>query len=235
MNEAVVEHLLALNRAFYGRFAEPFVETRAAPQEGFFKLLDYLPPSERRLLDVGCGDGRFGRFCLEHGLAAEYTGLDFSAEMLRAAESTFRGGTFLQRDLSRPDCLGGLEAFELVSCLATMQHIPGRQNRLRLLEEMAAHLAPDGRIVLSNWQFLESDRQRRKITPWQQVGLEAEQVEDNDYLLTWQRGGQGYRYVAFIDAAETGEMAHKAGLRTVAQFRSDGREGNLNLYTMLAV
>ena len=235
MNEAIVERLLALNRAFYGRFAEPFVETRAAPQEGFFKLLDYLPQSVGHLLDVGCGDGRFGRFSLEHGLAAKYTGLDFSAEMLRAAESMTEGGTFLRRDLSRPACLAGLGAFELISCLATMQHIPGRQNRLRLLQEMAAHLAPEGRIVLSNWQFLESDRQRRKIVDWEKAGLEGGQVETNDYLLTWQRGGKGYRYVAFIDAAETSRLAETAGLRMLAQFRSDGREGNLNLYMVLAV
>jgi SAM-dependent methyltransferase len=142
---------------------------------------------------------------------------------------------FLQRDLSGRDCLAGLGSYELVGCLATMQHIPGRHNRLRLLQEMAAHLAPDGRIVLSNWQFLDSERQRRKITPWQQAGVREADVEPNDFLLTWKRNGRGYRYVAFIDESETAELAKTAGLRCLAQFRSDGREGNLNLYTVLAV
>jgi hypothetical protein len=82
---------------------------------------------------------------------------------------------------------------------------------------------------------LESSRQRRKIVDWSAAGLDAAQVEANDYLLTWQRGGKGYRYVAFIDAAETVEMAKTAGLRSLAQFRSDGREGDLNLYTVLVV
>jgi SAM-dependent methyltransferase len=235
MDDGVVDHLLALNRDFYRQFAEPFVETRATPQEGFFKLVDCLPQSRGHLLDVGCGDGRFGRFSLEHGLAGQYTGVDFSAEMLDAARSLTEVGQFLRRDLSRPDCLAGLESHELISCLATMQHIPGRQNRLQLLQEMAAHLAPDGRIVLSNWQFLDSDRQRRKITPWQQAGLHEGDVEQHDFLLTWKRNGRGYRYVAFIDDGETAELAKTAGLRCLAQFRSDGREGNLNLYTVLAV
>jgi hypothetical protein len=155
--------------------------------------------------------------------------------MLDVARSLTEVGQFFRRDLSRPDCLAGLESHELVSCLATMQHIPGRHNRLQLLQEMAAHLAPDGRIVLSNWQFLDSDRQRRKITPWQQAGLHEGDVEQNDFLLTWKRNGRGYRYVAFIDDGETAELAKTAGLRCLAQFRSDGREGNLNLYTVLAV
>ncbi|MFZ0544447.1 MAG: methyltransferase domain-containing protein [Candidatus Promineifilaceae bacterium] len=235
MDGAVVERLLDLNQAFYGRFATPFVETRAAPQEGFFKLLDYLPQSAGHLLDVGCGDGRFGRFSLAHDLAADYTGLDFSADMLQAARSQTTGGTFIQRDMSQADCLAGLGSYALISCLATMQHIPGWVNRLRLMQEMAAHLAPNGRIVLSNWQFLDSDRQRRKITPWSKAGLLDEDVEENDYLLTWQRGGKGYRYVAFIDSAETEKLSETAGLRCLAQFRSDGREGDLNLYTILSV
>ncbi len=235
MNEAVVERLVALNHEFYRQFAEPFVQTRARPQEGFFKLLDYLPRSAGHLLDVGCGDGRFGRFFLEHGLAARYTGVDFSEAMLAAARQLTETGEFLQRDLSQPDSLQGLGYFELISCLATMQHIPGRDNRLRLLKEMAAHLSADGRIILSNWQFLDSDRQRKKITSWQQVGLTNEAVGPNDYLLTWKRDGVGYRYVTFIDGVEMAELAAAAGLQCLAQFRSDGREGNLNLYTILSV
>jgi 2-polyprenyl-3-methyl-5-hydroxy-6-metoxy-1,4-benzoquinol methylase len=137
--------------------------------------------------------------------------------------------------LSEPNCLQGLGLYDLISCLAAMQHIPGRNRRLQLLREMASHLRPDGRIILSNWQFLESTRQQRKIVEWQQIGLRPEDVEENDYLLTWQRGGTGFRYVCFIDAAETAALASEAGLRCLVQFRSDGREGNLNLYTLLVV
>jgi SAM-dependent methyltransferase len=235
MREEMIGKLLGLNRDFYRQFAQPFVETRTSPQAGFFRLLDYLPKTEGLLLDVGCGDGRFGRFALEHGLVAGYTGVDFSAEMLQAAHAATKQGDFFQRDLSEPNCLQGLGLYDMISCLAAMQHIPGRNRRLQLLREMASHLRPDGRIILSNWQFLESTRQQRKIVEWQQIGLRPEDVEENDYLLTWQRGGTGFRYVCFIDAAETAALASEAGLRCLVQFRSDGREGNLNLYTLLVV
>jgi SAM-dependent methyltransferase len=236
MNETVEVRLLALNREFYRQFARSFIETRTSPQQGFFKLLDYLPQqSQGHLLDVGCGDGRFGRFSLAHGLVKYYSGVDFSAEMIEAARGLTEGGEFFQRDLSRAECLAGLGAYELISCLATLQHIPGRDNRLRLLQEMAAHLVPHGRILLSNWQFMDSIRQRKKIAGWQEVGVNEEDVEPNDYLLTWRRDGVGYRYVSLIDEGETAELAKAAGLRMLAQFRSDGREGNLNLYCILAV
>jgi hypothetical protein len=100
---------------------------------------------------------------------------------------------------------------------------------------MAAHLSEDGRIILSNWQFLDSERQRRKITDWGRIGLTEDEVDNNDYLLTWKRGGTGYRYVCFIDELETERLAETAGLRCLNQFRSDGREGDLNLYSILGV
>ncbi len=99
---------------------------------------------------------------------------------------------------------------------------------------MAARLAPGGRVALANWQFTASERQRRKIRPWSEAGITAADVEEGDYLLSWQRGGYGLRYVALLDESETRRLAAAAGLRVVESFRSDGREGELNLYTVLA-
>jgi hypothetical protein len=98
---------------------------------------------------------------------------------------------------------------------------------------MAAHLAESGRILLSNWQFLSSDRQRRKLVAWSEIGLTEDDVAADDYLLSWQRDGLGYRYVAHLNEVAIGEMASIAGLRIIDHFRSDGREGDLNLYTVL--
>jgi 2-polyprenyl-3-methyl-5-hydroxy-6-metoxy-1,4-benzoquinol methylase len=233
MREEVVERLLALNRAFYDGLAGPFARSREAPPPGFDRLLKELPKPRPRLLDVGCGEGRFGRFLQAHQAVEAYTGVDFSAELLRRAQSRV-AGRFVRRDLSRPGCLDGLGDFEVIACLAMLQHIPGRANRRRLLREMKAHLTPGGRIFLSTWQFLDSPRQRRKVAEWQQEGLAAADVEPNDYLLTWQRGGSGLRYVCLIDADETAALAGDSGLRILTHFRSDGREGDLNLYTVLS-
>jgi SAM-dependent methyltransferase len=231
MDEATVRRLVALNEAFYAQFAAPFAASRATPQPGYERLLAYLPAGRPRVLDVGCGDGRFGRFLLSRGRAVEYVGVDSAAELLAAAEGV---GQTLRRDLSQPGGLRDLGHYDLIACLSTLQHIPGRDNRARLLGEMAGCLASGGHVALANWQFLGSQRQRRKLRPWSEVGLATADVEQGDYLLAWQRGGYGLRYVALLDEMETGRLAAAAGLRVVAQFRSDGREGDLNLYTILA-
>jgi hypothetical protein len=127
-----------------------------------------------------------------------------------------------------------LGLYDCMTCLAVLQHIPGRKQRIRLLTEMATHLASAGRLILSTWQFLTSERQRRKIVGWSEVGLSLDEVEENDYLLTWRKDGLGFRYVCYIDEAEVADLANAAGLALQAMFRADGQEGNLNLYAVLS-
>ncbi len=234
MNRFAVERLLALNHRFYTDFAASFAHSREEPQPGFSLLLEYLPQPLKVLLDVGCGNGRFGRFLAPHAAQLSYVGVDFSEGLLNAAAQNMPGH-YLQRDLSLPGALAGLGTFDLCVCLAAMQHIPGRANRLALLQEMAAALRPGGRIFLANWQFMDSARQRRKLADWSEIDLDPALLEQGDHLLTWQREGRGLRYVHQVDAAETDWLALQSGLRLIAQFRSDGREGDLSLYTILAL
>lgn len=232
MDQGVASKLVDINTKFYENLAEPFSESRSSPQPGYATLLKYLPKRPVTVLDVGCGNGRFGRFLVEAKMVVSYTGIDNSRSLLADAGELF--SNVFYRDLSLPDCLDGFGNFDLVACLSTLQHIPVEENRGRLLKEIATHLLPDGRIVLANWQFLDSPRQRRKVRPWTDAGLDPLQLEPDDYLISWDRGGQGNRYVAYIDEIRTQRLADLAGLRVIDQFRSDGQEGNLNLYTILA-
>lgn len=232
MDEIIVRRLVDLNARFYEQLAAPFSASRAAPQPGYERVLGYLPPPPVRVLDVGCGNGRFALFLLDQGVPFDYTGVDFSQPLIDLVGGF--SGRLLRRDLSRARALDGLGEFDVIVCLSTLQHIPGRDNRARLLGEMGSHLAGGGRIILANWQFLRSERQRRKILPWFEAGIDPGQVEFGDYLLSWERGGSGRRYAAHLDEAATRDLAAAIGLRVVDHFLSDGREGDLNLYAILA-
>ena len=95
---------------------------------------------------------------------------------------------------------------------------------------MVDHLLPGGRLLLSSWQFLDSERQRRKVRAWGEIGLADESVEANDYLLSWQRGQTALRYVCYLAEDALREQADQLGCSILAAFRADGREGDLNLY-----
>jgi 2-polyprenyl-3-methyl-5-hydroxy-6-metoxy-1,4-benzoquinol methylase len=65
VNDATRERLNTINREFYRVTAHDFDETRGQPWPGWKRVLPYLklPLS---VLDVGCGNGRFGVFLAQN-------------------------------------------------------------------------------------------------------------------------------------------------------------------------
>jgi SAM-dependent methyltransferase len=106
-------------------------------------------PAGTRVLDVGCGIGRWSRLLAARG--AEVCGVDLSQTMIAIArERASASGLehrcrFLVQDLCRLDT--GAQ-HDLVLGVTVLQHIL-EPDRLRgALERMAAHLHPRGRMVL---------------------------------------------------------------------------------------
>jgi SAM-dependent methyltransferase len=129
--------------------------------------------------------------------------------------------------------VAGDDFCEWIILRAVLHHIPGLKNRLGILKHAAGLLAPGGRLILANWQFLEIERLRRRLLPWAALGLSSEDIEAGDYLLDWQREGCGLRYVHWVDEAETQYLAQATGLHIEALFRADGHNNNLTLYAVL--
>lgn len=238
--------LLALNRRFYATVAEPFDATRLATPPGKVELVARLPLAggapPTTLVDVGCGNGRLAWLLEERGLPVDYVGVDANAELLtRAAAHTADlrhvQARWVQADLADPDWIEAVprpaSGFDVVVCLATLHHLPGIALRRRVVRGVAALVAVDGLIALSTWQFLSSARMASKVVAWDAVGIDPATVDPGDALLPWQQGGYAVRYVHQIDAAEVAALAAQAGLEVVDSYQADGKEGNLNLYTLL--
>ena len=238
MNETTRRRLLSLNRTFYARFAAAFSSTRFGAQPGYARIIRYFPRL-CHVLDLGCGNARFAHFLDTRAEQATYLGVDVSPGLLhRAREQAARlarvRGRFLLLDLGEPGWASVLDAarFDVVLALAVLHHIPGAAYREAFVREAASLLRPGGYLILSNWRFLHSARMRRKIVPWARIGLTEADVEPGDYLLDWKKEGYGYRYVHHITEEEAERLAASAGLAVVEQFRSDGREGDLSLYSV---
>jgi SAM-dependent methyltransferase len=245
MSKATQQRLLALNREFYTTVAEPFDATRAGLPVGWQRLhtwLSTLTDQPLRVLDVGCGNGRWAWMLEEWGIPCSYTGVDGDEKLLRLAAENTRHltgvqSTFHQSDFTTPDWFAPLAlqpaSFELIACLAALHHAPGYDLRSQVVQSLANLLAPTGVLIFSHWQFLRSERFVRKQIPWQTIGLTSAEVEPGDALLPWQQGGYAVRYVHQIDEAEMAALAQTAGLQVLTNFYADGKEGNLNLYVVL--
>jgi SAM-dependent methyltransferase len=132
--------------------------------------------------------------------------------------------------LSENEAIARNDTFDVICSFATLHHIPSREIQLNFLRMAHDSLAPGGRFVHSNWQFLNSPRLQERVQPWEAVGLAETDVEPGDYLLDWRAGGMGLRYVHHFAEGELVELAHSSGFRVVDTFYSDGKEGNLAIY-----
>jgi SAM-dependent methyltransferase len=202
MQEATRRALNALNRTFYDRRGETFDATRDHPWPGWPRALAAALPDRMgvaegdaetpapplRVLDLGCGNGRFAHFLMHRGLGpVEYLGLDSSEPLLESARKTLRRAPrdfFVQ--LAELDFVQGTVAndgraddhrhtedtgpesippgpFDLIVLFGVLHHVPGEDMRRRLVAALADRLAPGGALVLTAWQFGRDARFERTM------------------------------------------------------------------------
>jgi SAM-dependent methyltransferase len=247
LDERTLRALNAINRSFYREAAAAFSASREEPWPGWTRLAELVEAQglgpRLELLDVGCGNGRFGRFLAQRAPQLRYLGIDASPELLALAEargpigaaSEFRRLDLVEDDLDA--CLGA-QRFSLVALFGLLHHLPGAARRRALLHGLAARLRPGGLLALTLWRFEAFRRFRERIVPWEThnraaaAPIDPAQLEPGDHLLPW--GPDGIpRYCHFADEDETRELLAGLPCQTLARYDADGREGALNRYLVL--
>ncbi len=235
MDDATAERLVAINREFYARFHSAFDETRTRPWPGWNRILSMTRP--RRVLDLGCGNGRFARYLAArtpHPIA--YEGWDESEALLARARERVGGvdnvrATFRNVDLLAPPWPSA--SADLVVAFGVMHHIPSQRRRRRVLEEALARASPGGRLVVCFWQFAPDSTPRVAVADWREAHIDPAEVEAGDHLVRWRRGGEGLRYCHHTSVAELDALVRDLPADEEARFSSDGASGDLNLYLVL--
>jgi SAM-dependent methyltransferase len=234
VNEKTRDQLIGLNRTFYQTFAYQFSATRQRLQPGVVRILNQIS-SQECVLDLGCGNGELGKELFSRGHKGPYVGLDSNADLLKIARKNLpkvSSVSLIQKDLSSPswDTDLPIKQYDIILAFAVLHHIPGAALRKQVIEKIRSLSVPNGRFIHSEWQFLNSPRLRKRIQPWEKVGLNSDQVEAGDFLIDWRQGGQGFRYVHLFDVRELESLAIDTGFTILETFSSDGEGGNLGLY-----
>ncbi len=240
MHPDIQNHLVALNRNFYSEYAVSFSASREKLQSGVIKVADTIP-ADANILDLGCGNGNFLNYLIRHEFSGSYFGVDISEALLKKAEELNRPFSQIVKTFSKADLTSNgwarsivSDPFDVITAFAVLHHIPGAVLRQQLLAQIHELLATEGHFVFSTWQFQNSAKLRKRILPWETVGLKESNVEEGDTLLDWRaemgESKVGTRYVHRFTEEELNDLRVSSGFTLEDCFYSDGREGNLALY-----
>jgi tRNA (cmo5U34)-methyltransferase len=126
--------------------------------EGEATLLEEVPKDSRRILDLGCGDGRLLSLLLLHCATATGVALDFSPTMLERLRDKFGWDNrvrVLEHDLDRP--LPEMGDFDIVASSFAIHHLTHARKR-ELYTEIWNRLQPGG--VFCNLEHVASPSDR---------------------------------------------------------------------------
>jgi tRNA (cmo5U34)-methyltransferase len=162
-----------------------------ARQAGERMLLEVLPAEPRRVLDLGCGDGRLSALVLEHRASVdEVVGIDISAPMLDLARQRFAGDERVHvRTGDLRDSIASLGEFDVVVSGFAIHHLAHPRKRA-LFAEIAVKLTPGGSFA--NLEVVASATPERHAEFLAAIGRTADDAEDQlasvDEQLAWMRG-----------------------------------------------
>lgn len=226
----------------YSTHASEFSATRQSPWAGWERVLKNFREreggiSEFSVLDVGCGNGRFLDYLVSQEMPpAKYVGIDNSEFLLNVAKSTaLRLGIkseFMNRDLNEDGAatlsMIGLDGhkFDLIVIFGVLHHMQNKDTIARILSACEGLLAPSGILALTFWDFMNSEKEKRKI-------IRTLDAENNNHLMSF--GSKGAeRFVHFSDETERSDLISSLNLITKDRFLADGASSKLNDYVILS-
>jgi len=199
----------------YNLVASSFASTRDRlwPEVKF--LFDYAKKGDR-VLDVGCGNGRFCKY-LEKG---KYTGVDFSEKMIEEAKKRFPKKDFrVANALSLP--FQG-ETFDKVYAIAVIHQIPSEEYRKQFLAEMERVLKPGGQLFLTAWNLEKKGKLFLLKNAFSNI---FSPLGSRDFLL------KRKRYYYIFKKGELSSLCRKAGF-VVEKEGEANKKGRSNYYVV---
>ena len=188
--------------------------------EGEATLLEFIPPSAKKVLDLGSGAGRLMGLVKSLLPQAEFVALDYSPAMIEHFHAAFPGEDRVQlvtHDMQNP--LPALGAFDAVVSSFAIHHLTHNRKR-GVYAEVFDLLATGG--VFCNLEHVASPSEALHLEFLEKTGLRPDQEDAENKLLDLETQLQWLREIGFTDVDchwKWREFALLAGVKGVVRCR----------------
>ena len=148
MQKQYAQKLIQKTKQDYQKLAKEFSATRAFPWQELKDLVKYVKPGQK-ILDAGCGNGRF--FQLLRSKKIDYLGIDNCHALIKEAQQKYPFNNFRINDLL--NLKFKKNTFDIIFCIAALQHIPSKKFRFQILQDFYHILKPNGYLIMTNWNL----------------------------------------------------------------------------------
>lgn len=247
MKLTIIKKLNQLNKQFYQTIASDFDASRQYAWSGWQQLTLHLQQliknhqQKIKILDLGCGNGRFALF-LNKQLSKKfhYFGIDSNEQLLKIAKHQAINNS-IEAKFKKTDIISTLinqsinfnEHYDLIVAFGLMHHVPSYDLRKQLLCQLKKMLNKNGLIIISCWQFANDERFKNRIIDPQTLIIDKNDLEEDDYILDWRQGKKAYRYCHYLSEQEAKQLAKDNDLKIVDDFYADGKSDRLNYYLVM--
>lgn len=248
MNIKTIDALNNLNELFYQTVGNEFDRTRQQFWEGWDNLLPHIQnfsnDKQIKVLDLACGNSRFGRFLDEklNNQKISYVGIEREDQLLDLAQKALEP-TKLKYTLQKVDIVARLldntleqdldNDYDIIVVFGLLHHIPSENLRQKLISILSSKLQKGGLFIISSWQFAKLPRFSERFIDPKVIHIDQTDLEKNDHILDWHRGHVAYRYCHHADENELQQLIiNTHNLKIIDSFYADGKTHQLNCYAI---
>jgi SAM-dependent methyltransferase len=191
----------------YQTIAKDFSDSRSQPWPEFKILNSYITKGSK-VLDLGCGNGRFFGYLRQEGKLVDYTGVDFVPEFLTIAKAKYPHQDFVEQNITELDLP---HRYDRIVCIAAFHHIPTARLRKKTLKAMINHLEEDGLILISVWNLWQWKYRKFFLKSFLSFLSSAFHHDPRDVSIPFGKGKIARYYHAFVPF-EMPQLLRSAGL-----------------------
>jgi tRNA (cmo5U34)-methyltransferase len=165
--------------------------------EGESVLLEHVPKTAQRILDLGTGNGRLMALLKLDRPTAQGVAIDFSPTMLEAVRDRFRLDSSIEIvEHNLEDALPALGSFDAIVSSFAIHHV-GHERKRSLYHEIFELLEPGG--IFCNLEHVASPTQRLHERFLYAIGSTPENDDPSNKLLDVETQLQWLREIGFTD------------------------------------